>query len=254
MDECTTNDNGGCQHDCVNTFGSYICTCHNGYTLHENGRDCKEGGCKYEITTTLGSVTSPNYPDFYPSRKDCVWHFSTIPGHRIKLSFTHFELESHQECSYDHVDFYDGGSPETPTLGRFCGSKIPPLVITSGNQLYMTFRSDSSVQRKGFQANYFTACGGILQAVPTTVKYIYSHAKYGSASYDNRADCDWTIETTPGYNVYLSFISFDIEEEKDCGYDYLEVFNGLDSSGLSYGRFCGKTVRIIRMYFLEIYF
>lgn len=84
MDECATN-NGGCQHECRNTIGSYQCSCHNGFTLHENGHDCKEGGCKYEIAAPMGTITSPNYPDYYPGLKDCVWHFVTKPGHRIKL-------------------------------------------------------------------------------------------------------------------------------------------------------------------------
>ncbi|GFQ81644.1 dorsal-ventral patterning tolloid-like protein 1, partial [Trichonephila clavata] len=41
-DECATN-NGGCQHICKNTIGSYACSCHNGFVLHENNHDCKEG-------------------------------------------------------------------------------------------------------------------------------------------------------------------------------------------------------------------
>lgn len=149
MDECAAGDNGGCQHECRNTLGSYQCACHNGYTLHENGRSCKEGGCKHEIISPFGTIGSPNYPEDYPGRKDCVWHFTTTPGHRIRLAFLNFEVESHQECSYDHVDFYDGGSPEDNSLGRFCGAKVPPMIVSSGNQLYMTFRSDNSVQRKG---------------------------------------------------------------------------------------------------------
>lgn len=84
MDECATN-NGGCQHECQNTIGSYICACHNGFTLHENGHDCKEGGCKYHITIPNGQLQSPNFPDYYPSKKDCVWQLITTPGHRIKL-------------------------------------------------------------------------------------------------------------------------------------------------------------------------
>ncbi|CAG9768768.1 unnamed protein product [Ceutorhynchus assimilis] len=237
MDECA-KDHGNCQHECLNTLGSYICTCHNGYTLHENGRDCKEGGCKYEITTPTGSLGSPNYPDYYPGRKDCVWHFSTTPGHRVRIVFLFFELEPHQECAYDHVDFYDGSSPESPSLGRFCGSKLPHMIVASGNQLYMTFRSDASVQRNGFSASHSTVCGGMLQATQDK-KHIYSHAKFGGSSYDNRADCDWTIEAPPGYNVHLSFLTFDVEDEKDCGYDFVEIFSGLDSSGPTYGKFCG---------------
>lgn len=50
-DECS-KDNGGCQHECVNTFGSYLCRCRNGYQLHENGHDCKEG----EAGLRLGAV------------------------------------------------------------------------------------------------------------------------------------------------------------------------------------------------------
>ncbi|PIN97777.1 hypothetical protein AB205_0180870 [Aquarana catesbeiana] len=41
-DECS-RDNGGCQHECTNTQGSYSCHCRSGFTLHENKHDCKEG-------------------------------------------------------------------------------------------------------------------------------------------------------------------------------------------------------------------
>ena len=39
VDECNTN-NGGCQHTCVNTAGSYQCQCRSGYRLSSNGRNC----------------------------------------------------------------------------------------------------------------------------------------------------------------------------------------------------------------------
>ena len=38
IDECSDN-NGGCQHNCTNTEGSYYCTCVNGYDL-VNSIDC----------------------------------------------------------------------------------------------------------------------------------------------------------------------------------------------------------------------
>ncbi|KMQ95009.1 tolloid-like protein 2-like protein [Lasius niger] len=239
MDECATN-NGGCQHECKNTIGSYQCSCHNGFTLHENGHDCKEGGCKYEITAPMGTITSPNYPDYYPGRKDCVWHFTTKPGHRIKLIFKVFEMESHQECAYDHIAIYDGDSPESLTLGRFCGTKEPHPILATGNQMYMVFKSDASVQRKGFLATHSTACGGHLMATDR-VKHLYSHAKYGYHHYDHRTDCDWIIEAPLGKNVHLSFLSFQLEYETECGYDFVEVFSGLDASSPPYGRFCGNS-------------
>ncbi|XP_050525579.1 tolloid-like protein 1 [Daktulosphaira vitifoliae] len=237
MDECSIN-NGGCQHECKNTPGSYECTCNNGFMLHENKHDCKEGGCKHEISAPHGKISSPNYPDAYPGRKDCVWHFTTTPGHRIKVIFDTFEMEPHQECAYDHIVFYDGSTPDSQTLGRFCGSKSPHPIVSSSNQLYLAFKSDASVQRKGFLASHSTVCGGRLIAT-NHVKHLYSHSNYGDLNYESDAMCEWTIETKPNMNVHLTFLTFELEEEKDCMYDYVEVWSSLDTSGPFFGKFCG---------------
>ena len=39
VDECATN-NGGCDHYCTNTIGSFVCSCYPGYTLDVDGRTC----------------------------------------------------------------------------------------------------------------------------------------------------------------------------------------------------------------------
>ena len=40
VDECSVN-NGGCQHSCTNSIGSYTCSCKAGYALQANGRNCR---------------------------------------------------------------------------------------------------------------------------------------------------------------------------------------------------------------------
>jgi len=237
-DECATN-NGGCQHVCRNTIGAYYCSCHQGFVLHDNGHDCKEGGCKHEVNQPSGEISSPHYPDYYPAKKECVWIFSTTPGHRIKLLFTEFEMEPHQECAYDHIVVYDGLTTTDQILGRFCGSKLPHPLIATNNNMLMVFKSDASVQRKGFMAEHMTVCGGHLTAVEVP-SHIYSHSKLGDVNYDNKEDCDWIVEAPLGKNVHLSFLTFELEDEQDCGYDFIEVFSGYDDSGPSYGRFCGN--------------
>ncbi|XP_065076987.1 protein tolkin-like [Ochlerotatus camptorhynchus] len=240
VDECAVN-NGGCQHECKNTLGSYVCSCHNGYTMQDNGHDCKEGGCKYEVSSPNGQIFSPNYPDYYPPKKDCVWHFTTTPGHRIRLVFNVFDIEPHQECAYDHIVIYDGDSPESYALGRFCGAKVPHPLSSTSNEMYMAFNTDTSVQRKGFFASHSTACGGHLRAT-NKVKHIYSHAKFGTGMYDNGADCEWSIEADSNKNVQLKFLTFDVEEERVCSYDFVEVYGGLDdSSGPLHGKYCGNS-------------
>merc|ERR1711983_414815 len=84
------------------------------------------------------------------------------------------------------------------------------------------------VQRRGFLAKHVTVCGGHLQAT-NVVQKIFSHSRYGDANYENKEDCDWVIEAPAGKNVHLSFLSFEMEDEQDCGYDFIEVFSGYDA-------------------------
>ncbi|XP_019631685.1 PREDICTED: fibrillin-1-like [Branchiostoma belcheri] len=61
VNECSSN-NGGCAHNCVNTDGSYHCTCRTGYEL-SGSRTCVDanecsgnnGGCNHGCTNTVGS-------------------------------------------------------------------------------------------------------------------------------------------------------------------------------------------------------
>jgi tolkin protein len=39
-DECATNKHG-CDHECVNTLGSFKCECRIGYELHSDGKKCE---------------------------------------------------------------------------------------------------------------------------------------------------------------------------------------------------------------------
>lgn len=42
-------------------------------------------GCDHTVNSVSGTITSPNWPDKYPSKKACTWALSTTPGHRIKI-------------------------------------------------------------------------------------------------------------------------------------------------------------------------
>ena len=39
VNECDTN-NGGCAQICIDTVGSFVCSCQSGYTLASNGLSC----------------------------------------------------------------------------------------------------------------------------------------------------------------------------------------------------------------------
>ena len=61
-----------------------------------------------------------------------------------------------QECAYDHVVLYDGYTTDSKVLGRFCGSKVPHPVGATSDKMLMVFKSDASVQRRGFSAKHMS--------------------------------------------------------------------------------------------------
>ncbi|KAG8574151.1 hypothetical protein GDO81_009072 [Engystomops pustulosus] len=237
-DECS-RDNGGCQHECVNTQGSYICSCRSGFTLHENKHDCKEAGCNHNVTVSNQNITSPNWPDTYPNKKTCTWLLTGTAGHRVKLVVKDLEMESHQECIYDHVEVYSGANAQAPVLKRFCGSKVPDPIVAPENQMFLKFISDNSVQKRGFVAEVTTECGGTLLAEVRT-KDLYSHAKFGDDVHPPASECIWHLQSEGNYGVELVFQSFELEEEQDCGYDYIEIYDGPNENSPRMGRYCGS--------------
>ena len=59
VNECDTS-NGGCQHQCVNTNGSYVCYCNKGFNLDWNGKSCSG---KFSIPQSL--VLTISYQCFH---------------------------------------------------------------------------------------------------------------------------------------------------------------------------------------------
>ena len=55
---------------------------------------------------------------------------------------------------YDFVSVRDGGTTQSPLVGRYCGHSLPPSHLSTGNQLVIRFKSDHSVSHEGFRASY----------------------------------------------------------------------------------------------------
>ncbi|CAB3400845.1 unnamed protein product [Caenorhabditis bovis] len=242
FDECQY-DNAGCEHSCQNRLGSYVCTCNSGFVLSEDKHNCKEGSCFFELNAPSGEISSPSFPNDYPKSQNCSWHFVTTPGHRLMLTFSTFQVEEHSQCKYDAVAVYDGGDSQSPLAGLFCGLTPPPLLLSSLNEFFLTFTSDASVSRKGFEAQYTSVCGGSLIA-ESLPGHIYSHATFSDSKYGKNQDCSWRVSAkTPSRGVRLQFSSFQLEGEDGCLYDYIEIYDGPEMTPDSlFGRFCGDAI------------
>nr|XP_057936451.1 mannan-binding lectin serine protease 1 [Doryrhamphus excisus] len=111
-------------------------------------------------TQTFGSFHSPNFPAPYPSETQRRWNISVSDGFRVRLYFSHFDLEPSYLCEYDYVKV----EAEGEMLALFCGREdtdteaVPgQKVITSpGNTISIIFSSDFSNEENfsGFSAHY----------------------------------------------------------------------------------------------------
>ncbi len=128
----------------------------------------------------------------------------------------------------------------------WCSNRMPPFNVKAfklpTQPVWFILLSNQPLATSPFVS---IVCGGHLQAT-TGVKHFYSHAKYGDHNYENKEDCDWIIEAPAGKNVHLTFLTFELEDEHECGYDSIEVYQGFDDSGPTNGRYCGN--RVIKIF------
>ncbi|BFZ22540.1 hypothetical protein BsWGS_25579 [Bradybaena similaris] len=123
--------------------------------LAEDGLTCVDiNGCNSMITEPTGYIVSANYPERYPSNHVCYWTIQGDQNSVVTLSFLDFSVEAGRGCNSDFVQVHDGSSASAPVLARFCGKNLPENVTTSGNAMFIIFKSDSAVRYSGFKAKY----------------------------------------------------------------------------------------------------
>uniref|UniRef100_A0A8C0G9Q1 Neuropilin n=1 Tax=Chelonoidis abingdonii TaxID=106734 RepID=A0A8C0G9Q1_CHEAB len=194
-----------------------------------------------------GYITSPDYPQDYPSHQNCEWViYAPEANQKIILNFNpHFEIEKH-DCKYDFIEIRDGDSESADLLGKHCGNIAPPTIISSGSSLYIKFTSDYARQGAGFSLRYeiyktgsedcsrnFTGSNGTIESPGFPDKYPHN------------LDCTFTIMAKPKMEIILQFMTFDLEHdplqvgEGDCKYDWLDIWDGISQVGPLIGRYCG---------------
>uniref|UniRef100_A0A8D2L0U8 CUB and Sushi multiple domains 2 n=1 Tax=Varanus komodoensis TaxID=61221 RepID=A0A8D2L0U8_VARKO len=106
--------------------------------------------CGGILTGPSGVILSPNYPEPYPPGKECDWKLTVSPDDVIALVFHTFNLEP----GYDFLHIYDGPNSLSPLIGSFYDTQLPERIESSGNALFLAFRSDASVSNTGFVIHY----------------------------------------------------------------------------------------------------
>ena len=103
-----------------------------------------------------GSISSPSYPDNYIPEKNCYWLITATAGKSVQVTIIDFAMGNCVDCSSDicsRVEFYDGPSNNSRSLGRFCTGSQRTATVSSGTQMFVHFYSSFSPDR-GFKAEY----------------------------------------------------------------------------------------------------
>uniref|UniRef100_A0A8D0U767 Adhesion G-protein coupled receptor G6 n=1 Tax=Sus scrofa TaxID=9823 RepID=A0A8D0U767_PIG len=106
--------------------------------------------CRLVLSNPSGTFTSPCYPNDYPNSQACMWTLRAPTGYIIQITFNDFDIEEAPNCIYDSLSL-DNGESQT----KFCGATAKGLSFnSSANEMHVSFSSDFSIQKKGFNASY----------------------------------------------------------------------------------------------------
>ncbi|NXO60092.1 AGRG6 protein, partial [Aramus guarauna] len=129
------------QH-CLCLFTTYI------ICMQQAAYGCYD--CRIVLTDPSGVFTSPCFPSDYPNSQACKWVIRAPHGFIIQLTFIDFDIEEAPGCIYDSLTLDNGESPM-----NLCGITAKGLSYNStGNEMIVSFKSDFSIQKKGFNASY----------------------------------------------------------------------------------------------------
>ncbi|KAI4881883.1 hypothetical protein NFI96_013959 [Prochilodus magdalenae] len=121
---------------------------------------CGSEHCFRNFTAPTGVIESPDFPDKYPHNLECSYIIIVPPQTEVTLTFKTFDLENDPllmaegECKYDWLEVWDGLPQVAPLIGRYCGTKIPPEIVSSTGLLSLSFHTDMAVAKDGFSARY----------------------------------------------------------------------------------------------------
>lgn len=200
---------------------------------------------------------SPNYPDNYPNLTECVKVLKADEGMLLKLDFRdEFKLEESPECRYDFLEVRDGQHGYSNLLGNFCGTNFPPEITSKTRYLWLRFRSDDSIEGKGFKAVWSmmprpTSPGVPPEPEPCVREVSGMEAIINSDDVLDRKklaekegialDCMWNITVKDGWKIQLTFSDpFKLQRPNECDANFVDIFRERTDMSSREKNFCGS--------------
>ncbi|XP_038052299.1 CUB and sushi domain-containing protein 1-like [Patiria miniata] len=144
------------------------------------------------LTQTSETLTSPYYPNNYPTNARCIWFITVDEGSTIAFRFSVFNTKR----THDTLIIGNGheSSDGDSVIGLFSSSLMSLAVISNNHTAWMKFTSDSSVTEIGFevkitQESYEGSCGQDEFACQDVSSGLICLARDDTCDRDNFAHC-----------------------------------------------------------------
>ncbi|CAG5115144.1 unnamed protein product, partial [Candidula unifasciata] len=182
---------------------------------------------------TLQKSAGTFYHRSRPGEPDsCVWRLSAKQRETIALNITRLNITMSPNCAGDYLEVRDGHYFKSPLLGRYCGDQIPPTLKSTGRRMWVNYATRNGGYNS-FAASYEASCGGEFFGSGTIASPDYPD------EYLPGKKCSWKITVKKEFIVVLEFKSFQLQDHKNCEYDYVAVYDGPTEASPLLGKYCG---------------
>lgn len=194
-------------------------------------------GCSDKtLTAAQGSFEDggPSNGNYSPNL-NCSWLLAPADSvTTITLTFNSFNVGSG-----DTLYVYDGSDVNAPMVAAYNGNEIPAAITSTGNTLFLVFKTDATIEASGWQAEYHPDFPNYCSGTDLLEEPLGSLSDgSGSKTYNNNSNCVWKIKPPYAMNLTLNFTAFDLAEG-----DKLKVISTGGTGGNQLmGTFTGTTI------------
>lgn len=137
-------------------------------------------------TSATGTfVDSGNSTGNYSSSEWKVYTIKPTGATSVTLNFTAFNLENVK----DYIYIYNGNSLNSPLLGKYTGTTLPPSIVASSGMMTIEFHSTCDTTKPGWVANWTS---NVVAATPS------NDSCWNAITLTSNATCSYTTGTING--------------------------------------------------------